>query len=196
MKINAKHCRAAWHQVAFVPTREIAAGVVLQQRVRWPAMPGLLLRKTATLVVAYSIALQVLLSGLVVGGHASFDPFAAICGSDGAGDHHAPPPQLTAAAPWCVHRLFAARPTPMSFTLAQAAAACGDRTARRMVDLSNDAGVWHVEPVELHRIFPPAPRPDVALAASSSQTCEPTGTRGATRRNGSRCRSRSRSWSR
>jgi hypothetical protein len=128
-------------------------------------MTGLLLRKTATLVVAYSIALQVLLSGLVVGGHASFDPFAAICGSDGAGDHHAPPPQLTAAAPWCVHRLFAARPTPMSFTLAQAAAACGDRTARRMVDLSNDAGVWHVEPVELHRIFPPAPRPDVALAA-------------------------------
>jgi hypothetical protein len=52
-----------------------------------------LLRKAATLVVAYSIALQVLLSGLVVGAHASFDPFAVICASDRAGDHHAPPPQ-------------------------------------------------------------------------------------------------------
>ena len=56
-------------------------------------MPELLLRKTATLVVAYSIALQVLLAGFVVGAHASFDPFAVICASDGAGDHHAPPPQ-------------------------------------------------------------------------------------------------------
>ena len=60
---------------------------------RCPTMPGLLLRKTATLVVTYSIALQVLLAGLVVGAHASLDPFAAICASDGAGDHHAPPPQ-------------------------------------------------------------------------------------------------------
>ena len=56
-------------------------------------MPGLLLRKTATLVVTYSIALQVLLAGLVVGAHASFDPFAAICASDRAGDRQAPPPQ-------------------------------------------------------------------------------------------------------
>ena len=60
---------------------------------RCPTMPGLLLRKTATLVVTYSIALQVLLAGLVVGTHGSFDPFAAICASNGAGDHHAPPPQ-------------------------------------------------------------------------------------------------------
>ena len=60
---------------------------------RCPAMAGLLLRKTFTLVVAYSIALQVLLAGLVVGTHGSFDPFAAICASDGSGDHHAPPPQ-------------------------------------------------------------------------------------------------------
>jgi hypothetical protein len=52
-----------------------------------------LLRKAATLVVAYSIALQVMLSGLVIGLHASFDPLAVICASDGAGDHHAPPPQ-------------------------------------------------------------------------------------------------------
>ena len=52
-----------------------------------------LLRKAATLVVAYSLALQVMLSGLVIGAHASFDPFAVICASDGAGDHHAPPPQ-------------------------------------------------------------------------------------------------------
>jgi hypothetical protein len=56
-------------------------------------MPGLLFRKTATLVVAYSIALQVLLAGFVVGAHAGFNSFAVICASNSAGDHNAPSQQ-------------------------------------------------------------------------------------------------------
>src|SRR5271166_3698078 len=82
------------HQVsAILFSRGLQVDALVRVGLRWPAMLGSLLRKTATLVVAYLIALQVLLSGLVVGAHATFDPFAAICGSDGAGDHHAPPPQ-------------------------------------------------------------------------------------------------------
>lgn len=50
-----------------------------------------MVRKPATLVVAYSIALQVMLSGLVIGAHASFDPFAVICA--GHSDRHAPSPE-------------------------------------------------------------------------------------------------------
>src|SRR6202171_4517646 len=49
-----------------------------------------LLRKAATLVVAGSIALRVLLSGLVLAGHSGFDPFAIICTSDSAGDPSGP----------------------------------------------------------------------------------------------------------
>src|ERR1700736_4678145 len=49
-----------------------------------------LLQKAATLVVACSIALQVLLSGLALAGHSGFDPFAIICTSDSAGDHNGP----------------------------------------------------------------------------------------------------------
>ena len=55
------------------------------------AMPGSLLRKTATLVVAYSIALQVLLVGFAVGAHAGFSSFAVICESNSTGDHNTPP---------------------------------------------------------------------------------------------------------
>jgi hypothetical protein len=55
----------------------------------------------------------------------------------------------------------------MSLTLAQAAAACGidKSTVRRAVrsgrisGTRDDLGVWHIEAVELHRIFPPLPRP-------------------------------------
>lgn len=67
-------------------------------------MSGLLLRKTATLAVAYSIALQVLLAGFAVGAHAGFNSFAVICASNGAGDHHAPPqhrPDCTACPLAC-----------------------------------------------------------------------------------------------
>jgi|SRR6516164_9871221 hypothetical protein len=52
----------------------------------------------------------------------------------------------------------------MSYTLAEAAAACGldKSTVRRAVrsgrisGTRDEAGVWHVEAVELHRVFPPA----------------------------------------
>jgi excisionase family DNA binding protein len=52
----------------------------------------------------------------------------------------------------------------MSMTLAEAAAACGidKSTVRRAVrsgrisGVRDELGVWRVEPVELHRIFPPA----------------------------------------
>ncbi|HEY1885393.1 MAG TPA: hypothetical protein VGG86_04975 [Roseiarcus sp.] len=48
----------------------------------------------------------------------------------------------------------------MSDTLAEAAAACGlDKSTVRSGRISgtrDEGGVWHVEPVELHRVFPPA----------------------------------------
>jgi hypothetical protein len=54
----------------------------------------------------------------------------------------------------------------MPYTLAEAAVACGldKSTVRRAVragrisGTKNDLGVWSVEPVELHRVFPPAAR--------------------------------------
>jgi hypothetical protein len=61
---------------------------------------------------------------------------------------------------------IAASRTTMPYTLAEAAAACGldKSTVRRAVrsgrvsGTRDDLGVWHVEPVELHRVFPPAAR--------------------------------------
>jgi hypothetical protein len=50
-----------------------------------------LLRKSATLIAVYSIALQVLISGFVPVGHFGFDPFAIICTADSSG-HHQPTP--------------------------------------------------------------------------------------------------------
>ena len=58
---------------------------------KMPGMRGLLLRKTATLVVAYSIALQGLLVGFAVGAHAGFSSFVVICESNSTGDHNTPP---------------------------------------------------------------------------------------------------------
>jgi hypothetical protein len=63
---------------------------------------------------------------------------------------------------------IAARRTTMSYTLAEAAAACGldKSTIRRAVrsgrisGTRDDLGVWHVEPAELHRVFPPTARPE------------------------------------
>jgi hypothetical protein len=54
----------------------------------------------------------------------------------------------------------------MSYTLAEAAAACGldKSTVRRAVrsgrisGTRDEQGVWHVEPAELHRVFPPGVR--------------------------------------
>ena len=45
-----------------------------------------LIRKSAALIAAYSIALQALLS-FVPAGHFGIDPFAVICTTDGSGDH-------------------------------------------------------------------------------------------------------------
>jgi excisionase family DNA binding protein len=55
----------------------------------------------------------------------------------------------------------------MSYTLAEAAVACGldKSTIRRAVrsgrisGTRDEAGTWRVEPVELHRLYPPAARP-------------------------------------
>jgi len=67
----------------------------------------------------------------------------------------------------------AARRTIMPYTLAEAAAACGmdKSTVRRAVrsgrisGTRDDVGVWHVEPAELHRVFPPVGRTEDAAAA-------------------------------
>jgi hypothetical protein len=61
----------------------------------------------------------------------------------------------------------------MPYTLAEAAAACGmdKSTVRRAVrsgrisGTRDDLGVWHVEPAELHRVFPPVERTEGAAAA-------------------------------
>jgi hypothetical protein len=61
----------------------------------------------------------------------------------------------------------------MSYTLAEAAVACGldKSTVRRAVrsgrisGTRDDLGVWHVEPAELHRVFPPLARPAEAAGA-------------------------------
>lgn len=78
----------------------------------------------------------------------------------------------------------------MVYTLAEAAVACGldKSTIRRAVrsgrisGTRNDLGVWHVEPCELHRVFPPAvhsdgdattaPRDEVASAAADALVAE------------------------
>jgi len=52
-----------------------------------------LLRKSATLIAVYSIALQALLWGFAPAGHFGFDPFAVICTGDGSGDHQPAPAQ-------------------------------------------------------------------------------------------------------
>jgi hypothetical protein len=52
-----------------------------------------LIRKSAALIAAYSIALQALLSGIVPAGHFGIDPFAVICTTDGSGEHAPTVPQ-------------------------------------------------------------------------------------------------------
>src|SRR3954468_24001306 len=67
----------------------------------------------------------------------------------------------------------AARRTTMSYTLAEAAAACGldKSTVRRAVrsgrisGTRDDLGVWHVEAAELHRVFPPVQSPTAVTGA-------------------------------
>ena len=50
-----------------------------------------LIRKSATLIAIYSIALQALISGFMLAGHSGFDPFAIICTADSSGDHQPTP---------------------------------------------------------------------------------------------------------
>ena len=52
-----------------------------------------LIRKSAALIAAYSIALQALLLGFASAGHFGFNPFAIICTTDGSGDHQPAPAQ-------------------------------------------------------------------------------------------------------
>src|SRR5437870_5066958 len=52
-----------------------------------------LLRRSATLIAVYSIALQALISGFVPPSHFGFDPFAIICTADSSGDHQPTPAQ-------------------------------------------------------------------------------------------------------
>jgi hypothetical protein len=52
-----------------------------------------LIRKSATLIAVYAIALQALIAGFVVAGHSGFDPLAIICTADGSGDHQPTPTQ-------------------------------------------------------------------------------------------------------
>jgi hypothetical protein len=52
-----------------------------------------LLRKSATLIAIYAIALQALLFGFASAGHFGLDPFAIICTGDDSGDHQPAPVQ-------------------------------------------------------------------------------------------------------
>jgi hypothetical protein len=52
-----------------------------------------LLRKSATLIAVYAIALQAMLWGFVPAGHFGPDPFAIICTADGSGEHQPTPVQ-------------------------------------------------------------------------------------------------------
>jgi len=51
------------------------------------------LRKSATLIAIYSIAVQALIWGFAPPGHSGFDPFAIICTADSSGDHQPAPAQ-------------------------------------------------------------------------------------------------------
>jgi hypothetical protein len=71
---------------------------------------------------------------------------------------------------------IAAGRTPMSYTLAKAAKACGVNKSAvkravkdgRISGTKDDRGIWLVEAAELHRIFPP-----VASAAASTEALPP-----------------------
>jgi hypothetical protein len=61
-----------------------------------------LVRKSAALIAAYAIALQVLFSGFMPAGHFGFDPFAIICSADGSGDHIPSSPRHTSDCDSCL----------------------------------------------------------------------------------------------
>ena len=61
-----------------------------------------LLRKSATLIAIYSIALQATLWGFEPAGHFVFDPFAIICTADSSGDHQPTPAQHRSGCDACL----------------------------------------------------------------------------------------------
>jgi len=61
-----------------------------------------LLRKSATLIAIYSIAVQALIWGFAPPGHSGFDPFAIICTADSSGDHAPSLPQHRSGCDACL----------------------------------------------------------------------------------------------
>ena|SRR5262245_38588678 len=61
-----------------------------------------LLRKSATLIAIYGIALQAMLWGFVPAGHFGVDPFAIICIADGSGDHQPAPAEQRSGCDACL----------------------------------------------------------------------------------------------
>ena len=61
-----------------------------------------LLRKSATLLAVYSIALQAMLWGFVPSGYFGLEPFAIICTADGSGDHQPMPAQHGSGCDACL----------------------------------------------------------------------------------------------
>src|SRR5215831_19485727 len=61
-----------------------------------------LLRKSATLIAIYSVAVQALIWGFAPPGHSGFDPFAIICTADSSGDHAPSPPQRRSGCDACL----------------------------------------------------------------------------------------------
>jgi hypothetical protein len=61
-----------------------------------------LLRKSATLIAIYAIALQAMLWGFVPAGHFGVDPFAIICIADGSGDHQPAPAEQRSGCDACL----------------------------------------------------------------------------------------------
>ena len=79
-----------------------------------------LIRKSATLIAVYSIALQALLWGFVPAGHFGFDALAIICTADGSGDHDSSLPQHGSDCDACLVACSSASalvPESMTFSL-------------------------------------------------------------------------------
>jgi hypothetical protein len=61
-----------------------------------------LIRKSATLIAVYAIALQALISGFVAADHSGFDPFAIICTANSSGDHQPTPTRHRSGCDACL----------------------------------------------------------------------------------------------
>ena len=90
-----------------------------------------LLRKPATLIAVYSIALQAMLWGFVPAGHFSLDPFAIVCTTDGLGEHQPAPAQHRGDCDACL-AACSGSPALVSASAAFALVFFTDRPARPM----------------------------------------------------------------